>query len=68
MKKLIFWLARIFDVCVEREVIKEVVVEKVVVKDRYLGGTIDGDVVVNGNLLVRGSLEVRGGVTIKKEV
>lgn len=69
MKTLILWLAKTFDVCIERTVTKEVVKEVPVevVKDRYLGGTVKGDVVVEGNLVVKGTLKVTGGLTIYKD-
>ena len=62
MKKLIVWLAKVFNANIE--------VEKIVVKEvveyRYLtNGKIEGDVIVDGNLLVNGNLSVSGGVTIK---
>ena len=62
MKKLIKWLAKVFNANIE--------VEKIVVKEvieyRYLtNGKIEGDVIVDGNLLVKGNLSVSGGVTIK---
>lgn len=66
MKKLIIWLAKVFDanIVTERIVTKEVVKE--VIEHRYLtNGKIEGDVVVDGNLLVNGNLSVSGGVTIK---
>lgn len=66
MKKLIKWLAKVFDVNIvtERIVTKEVVKE--VVEYRYLTpGVIEGDVIVEGNLLVNGNLSVTDGVTIK---
>lgn len=60
MKKLIVWLAKIFNANIE--------VEKIVVKEvveyRYLTqGTIEGDVHVEGDLVVNGSLQVNGCVT-----
>ena len=66
MKKLIIWLAKVFDV----NIVKEKIVEKEVVEYRYLtNGVIEGDVFVEGNLVINGALDVKGGVTIlKKEV
>ena len=62
MKKLIIWLAKVFDV----NIVKEKIVVNEVVEYRYLtNGKIEGDVVVDGNLLVNGNLSVSGGVTIK---
>jgi hypothetical protein len=66
MKKLIKWLAKVFDV----NIVQEKIVTKEVVKEaieyRFLTqGKIEGDVFVDGNLLVNGNLSVRGGVTIK---
>lgn len=60
MKKIVRWLAKVFDVnTVEiREVVKEVV------EYRYLTqGTIEGDVFIQGDLLINGKLVVNGGVT-----
>ncbi len=76
MKKVLFWLARIFnvDLTVEKivyrdkivevpvEVIKEVIIEKQV----SLGGVIDGDVTVKGDLVVEGSLSGDGITCYKK--
>lgn len=61
MKKLIIWLAKVFDVNIVNEKIVNEVVEY-----RYLtNGVIEGDVIVYGNLLVNGNISVSGGVTIK---
>lgn len=61
MKKLIVWLAKVFDV----NIVTEKIVTKEVVEYRYLtNGKIEGDVIVDGNLLVNGNLSVSGGVTI----
>lgn len=64
MKRLIIWLAKVFNVNIE--------VEKIVVKEvieyRYLTpGVIEGDVFVEGNLVINGALDVKGGVTILKK-
>lgn len=64
MKKLIIWLAKVFNANIE--------VEKIVVKEvieyRYLTqGVIEGDVFVEGNLVINGALEVKGGVTFLKK-
>lgn len=66
MKKLIKWLAKVFDV----NIVKEKIVVNEVVEYRYLtNGVIEGDVFVEGNLVINGALDVKGGVTIlKKEV
>ena len=62
MKKLIIWLAKVFDV----NIVKEKIVVNEVVEYRYItNGVIEGDVIVDGNLLVNGNLSVSGGVTIK---
>ena len=54
MKKLIIWLAKVFNV----NIVKETIVKKEVVKYRYLtNGTIKGDVCVEGNLLIDGTLQ-----------
>lgn len=64
MKRLIQWLARVFDadITVTRTITK--VVEKPVAP----GQTVDGDITIDGNLCVRGSLSVSGGVTCYKPV
>ena len=64
MKKLIIWLAKIFNVSLEKEVIKYVTKE--VEKQIALEGVIEGDVTVKGNLVVEGSLTVNGEVTCHK--
>lgn len=66
MKKMILWLAKTFNVCIEREVIKEVVKKEIVTEYRYLGGKVEGDVSIEGDLLIVGNLKVTGSVTIKK--
>ena len=69
MKKLIQWLAKVFDANIEKEVVKvktETVVEKVT-EVKYLGGTVHGDVTVEGDLIIIGDLRVSGCITIKKE-
>lgn len=64
MKRLIVWLAKIFNA----NIIEEKIVVKEVVEYRYLTqGEIVGDVFVDGNLVVNGSLQVKGGVTFNKE-
>lgn len=66
MKKLIKWLAKVFDVNIVQEKIVTKEVIKEVIEYRYLTqGKINGDVIVDGNLLVNGNLSVSGGVTIK---
>lgn len=63
MKKLIIWLAKVFDV----NIIQEKIVVNEVVEYRYLcNGVIEGDVFVEGNLVINGALDVKGGVTILK--
>ena len=66
MKKLIIWLAKVFDV----NIVKEKIVVNEVVEYRYLtNGVMEGDVFVEGNLVINGALDVKGSVTIlKKEV
>ena len=62
MKRLIIWLAKVFDV----NIVMEKIVVKEVIEYRYLTqGKIEGDVIVDGNLLINGNLSVSGGVTIK---
>lgn len=66
MKRLIVWLAKVFNV----NIVKETIVVNEVVEYRYLtNGVIEGDVFVEGNLVINGALDVKGSVTIlKKEV
>ena len=68
MKKLIIWLAKIFNVnlTVEKIIVKENVVEKVTEKQVALEGVIEGDVIVKGNLVVKGYLYVDGEVSCYK--
>lgn len=58
MKRLIIWLANVFNVDlvrVEKEYVTEV---------KYLtNGEIQGDVFIEGNLLINGELKVNGGIT-----
>lgn len=64
MKKLIIWLAKVFNA----NIIQEKIVVKEVVEYRYLTqGVIEGDVFVEGNLVINGALEVKGGVTFLKK-
>ena len=64
MKRLIIWLAKVFDV----NIVTERIVTKEVIEHRYLtNGKIEGDVVVDGNLTINGDLDVKGGVTILKK-
>lgn len=76
MKKIILWLARIFnvDLTVEKivyrdkiiEVPKEVIKEVIIEKQVSLDGVIDGDVTVKGDLVVKGSLSGDGITCLKK--
>lgn len=68
MKKLLFWLARIFkvDLTVEKIIYKDRIVEKIVEKQVALEGVIEGDVTVKGNLIVEGILKVRGEASCYK--
>jgi hypothetical protein len=61
MKKLIQWLAKVFNANITVFETVEKVVEKEVV--RYLppaGGRIEGDIQVRGNLFVTGDVQVDG--------
>lgn len=68
MKKIIRWLAKVFNaditvtkyVTVTKEV--EVPVDKVVEKYVSLGGVVDGDMTVIGDLIVNGRLECQGSL------
>jgi predicted acyltransferase (DUF342 family) len=61
MKKVLFWLARIFkvDLTVEKIIYKDRIVEKIVA----LEGTIDNNVTVKGNLYVTGDIYVAGNIS-----
>lgn len=60
MKKIIIWLAKVFDVSIEREVVKEEI------KYRYLvDGVYKGDLHIQGNLIVEGNVNVEGSLTFK---
>lgn len=60
MKKIIIWLAKVFDVSIEREVVKKEI------EYRYLvDGVYKGDIHIEGNLLVEGSVKVEGSLTFK---
>lgn len=58
MKKLIQWLAKVFNANITKEV--RVEVEKRIF---LTSGTIQGDVNVEGNLSVRGKIAATGGIT-----
>lgn len=68
MKKVLFWLAKIFniDLTVEKIIYKDKVIEVPVEKNIALEGVIEGDVTVKGNLTVEGSLTVTGEVSCYK--
>lgn len=66
MKRIILWLAKVFNVTTETIITKEVIKE--VEKVKYLtAGEIKGDISVDGNLVINGSLTVSGGITCYKE-
>lgn len=65
MKKILFWIADLFDIDLTVE--KIVKVETVREKQVTLGGVVEGDVLVKGNLVVQGYLEVTGDVVCLKE-
>lgn len=64
MKKLIQWLARVFNANIVKE---KIVVNEIVKTEHITAGVIDGDVTVNGNLLINGNLSVSGSITYKKK-
>ena len=73
MKKLIIWLAKVFNVIITKEVIVEKEIEKIVYKDRTVevqvaldNEVIKGTCTVQGNLIVEGVLIVTGEVTCYK--
>ena len=60
MKKIIIWLAKVFDVNITKEVVKKEI------EYRYLvDGVYKGNLHIEGNLLVEGSVKVEGSLTIK---
>lgn len=62
MKKIIIWLADVFNVNITKEVVKKEI------EYRYLTeGTIKGSVFVEGDLVIKGKLSVNGGITIYKD-
>ena len=63
MKKLIIWLAGIFnvDLTVEKIVYRDKIVE--VEKQIVLEGEVEGDVTVNGDLFVTGNIYVAGNIS-----
>ncbi len=68
MKKLIIWLAKIFNVnlTVEKITYKDKIVEKVIEKQVALEGVIDGDLTVKGDLVVKGYLYTDGEISCYK--
>ena len=60
MKKIIIWLAKVFDVNIEKPVIKKEIEYRYLVDDVY-----KGDIHIEGNLLVEGSVKVEGSLTFK---
>lgn len=65
MKKIIRWLARVFNANIT-SVIKETIVKEVE-KEVYVydGDVVRGDLTVEGDLVVEGRLEVYGSVEAK---
>lgn len=68
MKKIILWLAGIFnvDLTVEKIVYRDKIKEVIIEKQISLDGVIDGDVTVKGDLVVKGSLSGDGITCFKK--
>jgi len=64
MKKLILYLAKKFNVNIEKEIVKEVIKEKEVIRYIMPNEIVDGNVYVEGNLTIRGSLVVRGEISV----
>lgn len=64
MKRLIQWLAEVFNA----EITKTAYVPVETVKYIYDGDVVKGDLIVEGNLVIEGSLEVYGSVTAKGSV
>ena len=64
MKKLIQWLAKIFNA----NITKEVIIEKIITKEVFvsLDKDINGSVTIAGDLVVKGYLYVIGEVTCFK--
>lgn len=72
MKKIILWLARVFQVelppvVVEKNVEKIVEKEVPVVQYIYDGDSVDGSLLINGNLVIRGNCEVKGDLITFKQ-
>ena len=63
MKKVIQWLAKVFNANIE--VIREVEVVKQTTYYLPKNGIIDDDITIKGNLVVTGSLKVTGSLTCK---
>ena len=66
MKKLIQWLAKVFNANITKEVIVER--EKIITKEVFVSfdSDINGSVTVAGDLVVKGYLYVTGNVTCYK--
>ena len=66
MKKLIQWLAKVFNANITKEVIVER--EKIITKEVFvsLDKDINGSVTIAGDLVVKGYLFVNGEVTCDK--
>ena len=72
MKKLIIWLAKIFNVnltvekIIYRDKIIEVPKEVFIEKQVALEGIVDGNLIVKGDLVVKGYLYVDGDISCYK--
>lgn len=64
MKKVIQWLAKVFNANITVE--KVVVVEKETIYYLPQNGTIDGDVRIKGDLIVTGYVAVSGSLSCKE--
>lgn len=60
MKKIIQWLAKVFDAEIEITIYKEKIVYK------PLNDYIEGDLEIDGNLKINGKLQVKGDVICYK--
>ena len=64
IKKFIIFLNKKFHIETIKEVEKQIIIEKPVIKWIMPNEIIDGNVYVEGNLVIRGSLVVKGEVVV----
>ncbi|MDL2243903.1 hypothetical protein LJC54_00135 [Parabacteroides sp. OttesenSCG-928-J18] len=66
MKKLIKWLAKVFNVNITKEIVVTEIKEKIIYKP--INNTIHEDVFIEGNLIVTGDIVVTGDVICYKKI